>query len=183
MLTITIPNQELFCEKTETFKNIKETKIKLEHSLISLSKWESKWHKPFIGRKDKEAEEIIDYIRCMSLTKVEDPDIYKYIPSDIYDLIMDYIDNPMTATWFSKEQEIKSGIQRGEVITSEIIYYWMVTLGIPFECEKWHLNRLITLIRVINIKNGPKKKMDKNSLLRNNAKLNAARRAKHRSRG
>lgn len=183
MIKVVIPEQELFDESTETFINIKETELELEHSLLSLSEWESKWHKPFLGKEDKTLNEILDYIRCMTIRKDVDDKIYQYLPRSVMEKILDYIEDPMTATWFSKTEKEKSGIPKKETITSEIVYYWMVTLGIPFQCEKWHLNRLITLIRVINIKNGPTKKMNKKDMLSRNAKLNAARRAKHRSRG
>lgn len=184
MKEIKIPAQQGFDEEKEKFVLlVEETKLRLEHSLVSMSKWESKWHKPFLGKKDKTEEEILDYIRCMTINKNVDPNVYNYIPQDVFESIMDYIENPMTATWFSKTDESKTGIRKKEVITSEIVYYWMVTLGIPLECEKWHLNRLITLIRVINVKNTPPKKMSKENILRGNKKLNNARKARYKSRG
>ena len=182
MLKVKIPDQTIWNEKTERFINIKETELQLEHSLISLAKWESKWHKPFLGKEDKTEEEILDYIRCMTLTQHVDPNIYLYIPSSILKEIFDYIEDPMTATWFSNSEE-KRGVGKKEVITAEIVYYWMVTLNIPVQFEKWHLNRLLTLIRVINVKNTPAKKMSKKDLLARNSQLNAARRVKFNSKG
>lgn len=183
MYTIRIPDQELYDERTETFKQVKGAEFQIEHSLISLSKWEMKWHKPFLGNDEKTDEEIVDYIRCMTLTKNVDPYLYYYIPKTVLTEIFNYIEDPMTATWFSKDEIKKSGIGRKEIITSEIIYYWMVECGIPVQFEKWHLNRLITLIRVVNIKRTPPKNMNKKDVLARNKQLNAARRAKHKSKG
>lgn len=178
-----IPKQSNWDEENEQFVNVEETRLQLEHSLISLAKWESKWHIPFLGKKEKTDEQIQDYIRCMTLTQHVDPDIYRHIPLSILNEIFDYIEDPMTATWFSKTEEKKFGIGKREIITAEIVYYWMVTLNIPVQFEKWHLNRLLTLIRVINVKNEPSKKMSKKDILASNRKTNAARRAKHRSKG
>lgn len=184
MLKIKIPDiTDLFDEKTETFVNIKGADLQLEHSLISVSKWESKWHIPFLGKDDMTNEQIKDYVKCMTLTQNVDQRLYDYISPSILKKIFNYIEDSMTATWFSKEEMKRGGIGKKEVITAEIIYYWMVTLGIPVQFEKWHLNRLLTLIRVINIKNTPPKKMSKRDILSQNAKLNAARRAKHRTKG
>lgn len=183
MLKIKIDEQSNWDEEAEHFINIKNTELQLEHSLISLAKWESKWHKPFLGKENKTEEEILDYIRCMTLTQNVDPNIYQCLPSSTLKIILNYIADPMTATWFSNEEEKKGGIRKNEIITAEIVYYWMVALGIPVQFEKWHLNRLLTLIRVINIKNAPEKKMSKKNTLARNRKLNAARRAKYKSKG
>lgn len=183
MLSVSIPEQEVFDEGKNEFILIKRAELQLEHSLISLSKWEAKWHKPFLATKDKTEEEIWDYIRCMTLTKDVDPITYRFIPDSVLKQIFEYIEDPMTATWFSKTDEKKSGMGRREIITAEIIYYWMVTLNVPVQFEKWHLNRLITLIKVINLKNAPAKKMSQKDILAQNARLNAQRRARHRSKG
>lgn len=180
---ITIPEQSIWDEEKEQFVYVKETKIQIEHSLISLSKWESRWHIPFLGKDDKNDEQIQDYIRCMTLTQHVDPRSYQYIPDSVLKEIFDYIEDPMTATWFSNVEKNQSGLGKREIITAEIIYYWMVTLNIPVQFEKWHLNRLLTLIRVINVKNAPSKKMSKKDILARNRQLNAARRAKSRSKG
>lgn len=180
MLQITIPATELWDESKEEFINIKEQKLQLEHSLVSLSKWESKWCKPFLSNDKKTEEETIDYIKCMTITQNVNPDIYLYIPNDIRDEIKRYIDAPMTATWFN---ETKGGKANSEQITSELIYYWMISQNIPFKCEKWHLNRLLTLIKVCNIKSQPPKKMSKKALMSRNAALNAARRKQLNTRG
>lgn len=175
MFQIEIPKTEYFDEVTERFVVINTATFQIEHSLISLSKWESKWNKPFLDNKGKTQEELIDYIRCMTLTENVDPLTYQNIPEDIIKEINNYIEAPMTATWFS-DDKVKNKRRSREIITAEIIYYWMIALKIPFECQEWHLNRLLTLIRVCYIKNAPAKKMRGKDILRNNAKLNAARR-------
>lgn len=174
-LYITIPDSEAFDEKTNQFIQIKGRKIQLEHSLKSVALWESKWHKPYISREQKTKEELVDYIRCMSLTKDVDPITFYYIPESEIQKIVEYIEDPMTATTFREE---KKGGVKDKIVTSEILYYDMIALNIPWECEKWHLNRLITLIRVCSEKNKPEKKMSKNDIYRRNRALNAARRAK-----
>ena len=173
MLQITIPAGELLDESTQEFIVTKEQTLQLEHSLVSLSKWESKWCKSFLSRKDKTYEETIDYIKCMTLTQNVNPNVYLFLTKENVEQINNYIAAPMTATVFSKDRD--GGINR-EVITSELIYYWMIALSIPFECQKWHLNRLLTLIRVCNIKNTPPKKMSRRQLMDRNRALNAARR-------
>lgn len=180
MLQITIPATEQFNEETNEFVTTKAQTLQLEHSLISLSKWESKWCKSFIDSKNKTNEETLDYVRCMTLTSNVKPEVYQCLtPQNIAD-INAYIDAPMTATVFNDMGD-KGG--KKDVITSELIYYWMIANNIPFECEKWHLNRLITLIRVCNIKNTPPKKMSKRDIMSRNAALNAARRQQMNSRG
>ena len=172
---ITIPSAELWDSKNEKFVYTKEQTIVLEHSLVSLSKWESKWHKPFLGKEKKSAEETLDYIRCMTLTQNVDPGVYRYLTNKNIEEINDYIDDVMTATWFGDDKNAKPS---NKTITSELLYYWMISLNIPFECQKWHLNRLITLIKVCNEENKPKKKISKKEAYSRNSALNAARRAK-----
>lgn len=180
---IVIPEQHIWDEVTETFVNVKETTLQLEHSLLSLAKWERKWHVPFLGKEQKTDEQIQDYIRCMTLTQHIDSSVYRHIPPPVLKDIFDYIEDPMTATWFNNSEQQSGGIGKREIITAEIVYYWMVTLNIPVQFEKWHLNSLLTLIRVINVKNAPSKKMSKRDILARNRQLNAARRAKTRSKG
>jgi len=175
MLKLIIPSRELFDDQKQEFVHSKEYELQLEHSLVSLSKWESKWHKPFISSKDKTPEETIDYIRCMTITQNPDPSVYFLIRQKEIDLVADYIDAPMTATTFSKPKETKTN---KEVITAELIYYWMIAFTIPFECQKWHLNRLLTLINVCSIKNQPPKKMSRKEAAKQQRALNDARRAK-----
>lgn len=185
MLRITVPaveESELWDEATETFvKNpgVKEQTLQLEHSLISISKWESKWCKPFISKDEKTDEETIDYIKCMTINQNVDPSVYDHLTTDNLKDIRDYINAPMTATTV---REIKSNNSK-EIVTSELIYYWMISLQIPVEFDKWHLNRLMTLIKVFNVKNTPPKKMSKRELMSRNAALNAARRKQLNSKG
>ncbi len=180
LLEIVIPAFEQYDESTNTFLTSKEQKLALEHSLVSISKWESKWKKPFISRDKKTVEETIDYIRCMTITKNVNPDVYYGIPVEIIKQINDYIDDPMTATWINSQEPKRYSRQ---VITSELIYYWMVTYRIPMECQKWHLNRLLMLIQVCDEKNKPPKKMSQRQIMSRNAALNAARKAKLHTKG
>lgn len=172
MLTIVIPAMEMFDESKQEFINTKEQTLCLEHSLVSLSKWESKWCKPFLTKQEKTYEETIDYIKYMTLTPHVDPEVYNLLTNTNIAEIDAYIKAPMTATTFFKDRS--SGTGR-EIITSEIIYYWMISLNIPFECQKWHLNRLLTLIKVCNAKNTPPKKMNRREILNRNHAINEAR--------
>ena len=176
MLQITVPGTELFDENTSTFIQTSDTQLKLEHSLLSISKWESRWCKPFLVSDKKKCltnAEFLDYIRCMTLNNNVSKDVYNALtPENIQD-ITKYINHPMTATTVQNMPASSNG--RREIITSELIYYWMIAYQIPFECEKWHINRLITLIKVCNAKNNPKK-MSKREVLNQNRALNTARR-------
>lgn len=172
MLNIVIPPNEYYDEEANEFKFTKKQKLQLEHSLVSISKWESKWKKPFLTNDKKSVSESIDYIRCMTITQNIDPLIYNNLTTDNLDEVSRYIADSMTATTFKIDKKQKSK----EIITSEMIYYWMVAYNIPFECQKWHLNRLLTLIQICNIKNQPRKKMSRKELLNRNAAMNAARR-------
>ena len=174
MFQLTILPVELFDEVNGQFSNSKLYVLQLEHSLVSLSKWESKYCKPFLTKAEKTVPETIEYIKCMTVTQNVDPDAYKYITNENIQEVSAYIEAPMTATTFSKDE--KHAINR-DIITAEIIYYWMIALNVPFECQKWHLNRLLTLINVCNIKNQPEKKMSRKEIYARNQSLNAARRA------
>ena len=179
MLEITIPKQRLFNEGTYEFMYVDETKLCLEHSLVSLSKWESKWHKPFIS-SEKSKEEIMDYIKFMTITKNVNPIVYNALTDENVIQIKNYIDDPMTATTFSQKN---NGEHNSEIITAELIYYWMIELKIPVEFQKWHINRLITLIRVCEIKNTPPKKRSSREIASRTAAINAARRQKYAKKG
>lgn len=179
MLRLIVPEKELYDERTGLFVRTKKQVLQLEHSLVSLSKWESKWHKPFLSKNDKNGEEMLDYIRCMTITQNVPDEVYFALDTNELMKINDYLNDSMTATTITKQQ----GKSRGEIITSEIIYYWMISLQIPFECEKWNLNRLLTLIEVCNIKNSPGKKMSKSEIMRRNRTLNAARKQQMHTRG
>lgn len=180
MLRITIPATELWDEKKHQFVYVKEQTLQLEHSLISISKWESKWCKSFIHTKNKTNEEALDYIKCMTLTQNVKPEVYRCLTSEMIQQIKDYIDAPMTATTIPEDKSSKTN---RELITSELIYHWMIDTQIPFECEKWHLNRLITLIRVRYHKLAPPKKMSRSEIAARNMALNEARKKEWKTNG
>ena len=180
MLQITIPQTELWDESKQEFVSLKEQTLQLEHSLVSLSKWESKWSKSFLSSREKTYEETIDYIKCMTLTPNVKPEVYRGLTKSNIEQINKYIEAPMTATSFVED---KRGTGSRATITSELIYYWMIVLNIPFECQKWHLNRLLTLIRVCEIKSQPPKKMSNREIMNRNSSLNSARKKQLNTRG
>ena len=182
MLQLHIESDELFDDKKKEFVYVKEQDVVLEHSLVSISKWESKWHKPFLGEEEKTPEEILDYIRCMMITKNVDEAVYLMIAQKHSNEIVSYIKDRMSATTFGDENpdsiyyKDPKKTPNKEIITSEVIYYQMTALQIPVEFEKWHLNRLLTLIKVCAIKNDPDhNKMSKKELANKYAALNAKR--------
>ena len=182
LIEIFIKEQKYLNDLTNEIITIPEVKLQLEHSLLSVKKWESKWHKSFLSEEKTETE-MIDYIRCMEINKNIPKIIYDFMPFYVIEKVADYIKDPMTATTFSNtEDRLLSGMKNIK-ITSEIIYYWMISLNIPVEFEKWHLNQLLTLIKVINVKNAPKQKINKREAARRRAKLNAERRAALNSKG
>lgn len=173
MLTLVLPGREVFDESKEEFVYTKPVELKLEHSLLSISKWESIWKKPFLHNEDITAEEFLDYIRCMSVNGPIPDDSLIRLTSEHISLITEYMHDPMTATTINARKQYN----KKEVVTSELIYYWMTALNIPFTCEKWHFNRLITLINVCSIKNGQEQdKMTPREAAARQAALNAARR-------
>lgn len=180
MLELTILRTDLWDERNQRFIPVKEQKLCLEHSLVSLSKWESKWCKVFLSKEQKTIEETIDYIRCMTLTQNVDPLVYQCITNSHIDAVNAYIEAPMTASTVKEE---KGGPMNRQQITSELIYYWMTAYHIPFECQKWHLNRLLMLIRISNAENKPPKKRSKRDLYRHHAEVNAANKKKFNSKG
>lgn len=149
--------------------------IQLEHSLVSLSKWESKWHKPFLSQTEKSFEETVDYIRCMTITQNVNPDVYRFLSNKDIETVNQYISDSMTATWFTDNGKTKKS-RNGEQVTAEIIYYWMTAFNIPFECQKWHLNRLLTFIEVCERKSNGSNKMSKKETMGLHKALNNARR-------
>ena len=182
MLVIKIPETEFYDESTSRFDVVPSQELRLEHSLLSISKWESKWHKPYLDTKtyEKTSEMNFDYIKCMTITQNVSDMVYSCLTQENIDEIAKYIADPMTATWFSDENNSHAS---SEVVTSELIYYWMTATGIPFSCEKWHINRLLTLIKICSIKNGKPKKMSQRETAARYKALNAARRAKFESKG
>lgn len=180
MLKLTILGTEYFNDETETFETVGDIDLELEHSLISLSKWESKFKKPFLSTDNKSIDETLYYIEAMIISPIYPFDIFHRLSQENMQQINDYIESTESATTFGSMPERK-GI--GEIITSELIYYWMVTFQIPFECEFWHLNRLFALVRICNIKNSKQKKMSRGEIASRNRELNAARRAKYNTSG
>lgn len=184
MLKILVPAREWFDDERQEFViQSKPCELMLEHSLLSLSKWESKWKKPFLEEKPPRTDaEFLDYIRCMTINQGVDEIMYYNLTPDIIDRIHKYIDDPMTATTIKQHNSAKS--KRGKrVVTAELIYAWMIHYGIPFECQKWHLNRLMMLIDVCRIEGGGNQKMNNADILKENAMLNKMRRAKMHSKG
>lgn len=180
MLTIVVPGREYYDEANEKFIRTKDQTLDLEHSLVSISKWESKWHKPFLSSIKKTDTESLDYFRFMTVTRNVDPIIYDSFTDEIISTINKYIENPMSATIFTGGPKKK---HKQEVTTSETIYYWLIALQIPFDCEKWHLNRLLALVDMCNIKNSPQKKMSRSEVFAQNKSINDARRLALKSKG
>lgn len=190
-LKLVIKPKEGWDETKQEFVETKGITLCLEHSLVSLSKWESKYKRPYLKKDDKKTdEEIIEYIKCMTITQNVDDNVYSLLSVDDLKKINEYITDPMTATWFNENTPNNNQPQRRtkqEQITSELVYYWMFSYRIPMQCEKWHLNRLLTLIRIFSIKdaeaNGKTNKMSKRDILSQNRALNAARRQALNSKG
>lgn len=180
MLTITVGATDVYDEPSGKFSIQGGIELQLEHSLVSVSKWESKFEKPFLGKGEKTWEETLAYIQYMVLTPNPPEDFLEKLSKENLETIHAYIDRKMTATWFSDQP----GAPRSrEVITSELVYYWMTVFNIPFECENWHLNRLFTLIRICNVKQAKPKKMSRGEIMQRNRELNAQRKAQLGTRG
>lgn len=180
MIQLTIGQDEYYDEERERFVAVKPVIVRLEHSLKSLAKWESKWKKPFLSGKPVSKEEGVDYIRCMEVTGQIDPSIFNYVTAEQQDQVNEYINDKMTATTINRRGPQKKS---REIITAEIIYFWMIQYGIPPEYDKWHLNRLLTLIEVCSVKGGSQKKMSPKEQMAEQRALNAARKAKYKTRG
>ncbi len=179
-LTVTIPGKELFDQQSKTFITIPATTVTLEHSLLSISKWESKWKRSYFIKEPMTIDQSIDYIACMCLTKNIDPKIFRFMDKKTAQEISNYIADPMTATTIKHRDKKPSR----EIITSELVYYWMVNFGIPFDpCQKWHFNRLMTLIEIATIKEAGDQKMPRKEMLKQRALLNSQRKAKYNTHG
>ena len=181
MLTLTVPvGDEMFDETSSEFVRQGDVILELEHSLVSLSKWESEFEKPFLGQDNKTTEEVLAYVKAMVLTPNVPDEVFEKLTSENFDQINEYINAKMSATWFNEEP---GAPKSREVITAELIYYWLVVFQIPFECETWHLNRLFTLIKVCNVKQSKPEKMSRNEIAMRNRELNAQRRKQLGTRG
>lgn len=186
MLTIKVPAKEFFIEETSSFGFFPGATLQLEHSLVSISKWESRWKKPFLTDQKKGTEELKDYVRCMTITQNIPSEVYDFLTRENIEEINKYIHDPYTATTFKSPPGVSKSRKTAETQTSELIYYYMIACEIPFDpCQKWHINRLLTLIHICSIKNDPKgqKKMSKKDIYSQNRALNAARRAKYGTHG
>lgn len=198
MFEITIPGEELWDARRAEFTSTKAVTLRLEYSLVSLSKWESKWHIPFFDDSmEKTPEQMQDFVRCMTVTQGVDPTVYARLTVENLNAIYRYMEDPMTATWFAGEgrpgEKNQNGTSKrrarrrppgtGKVLTSEVLYSRMFQAGVPIECERWHLNRLMTLIRVCQEEQAPPRKMSRKDALRQRRELNAARMKKYGARG
>jgi hypothetical protein len=179
MLRLTVTTVEGYDDSSSTFVASESVVIELEHSLLSLSKWESRWEIPFLGSESKTDEQTLDYVRCMFSGDEFPEELFSKLTQANYEEINEYINAPMSATTFNDNQNSASR----EVVTAELIYYWMIALGIPFECQEWHLNRLLTLVKVCNIKNAPAKKMTASAATAERQRLNELRRKETGSKG
>ena len=183
MLQITIPRMEIWDDEKQEFAYLNECTVRLEHSLVAISKWESKWCKPFLtNSRQLTNEEVLDYIQCMMLNKNVDPAVYYILASEYHDEIINYIDHPSTATTFYEPDTGKKKVN-DDVITSELIYYWMTSYNIPFEAEKWHIHRLIALIRICNIKNSPPQERSQEDVALMQYRINEERKKKYNTTG
>ena len=182
MLRLKIPAAELWNEKTNEFEYTKPVELELEHSLVSLSKWESFYEKPFLNNEGLTDKETLYYIECMCITQDIDPEVFNFLTDKNIQQVNSYISKKHTATWFSDtpKENVSNGADK-TVVTSEIIYYWMISLGVPFEAQFWNLNRLLTLIRVLNIKNKPPEKLTKEEAIARVRDINAKHRQKETS--
>lgn len=179
MIQLVIPEREFWDEGKSEFITIKGQVIQVEHSLVSVSKWESKWKKSFFAKKERTNEEIIDYVRCMTITQNVRPELYTILTNENLNIVSDYIAESMTATYFSDD----NAKGQKDIITSEVIYYWMIAYNIPSEYQKWHLSRLMALIKVCNKMNEKPKKMSKTELMNKNRELNNKRKQQYNTNG
>lgn len=172
MLSITVPPSDKWDEEHQRFIVFPGEVLLLEHSLVSISKWESSTEKAFLGKAEKTTEDILEYIKYMTISPVNHPEVYENLSQENFDEINTYLNLKMTATWFKEDAPARPS---GETVTAELVYYWMVALQIPIECQYWHFSRLLTLVKVLNLKNAPAKKQDKQTMAQDRRTLNEQR--------
>lgn len=183
MLTIDIPEQDIFDESTSTFYKVKAQKLHFEHSLAAIAKWEAKWHTPFMDNKEKNMVQLVDYIRCMCVDTDVDPIVFKGLSRKHMVMVEEYIKDPMTASWIDDSKKKPKPKTHAEVMTSELMYFYMSQAQIPYECQNWPLPRLVMLLRIAGEKMSTNNKMSKRDIMNQQASLNAIRRAKTGSKG
>lgn len=179
MLKIIVPETELFDQTNGEFLTVKKQILMLEHSLVSISKWESKWKIPYLYTERKTLEQDRDYVRCMTITQNVDPIIYKCLTKEVWDKIYDYMNDPMTASNVPSKK--KPGVKN--IVTAETIRYWMIMFNIPVEYEKWHINQLLALIKYCEWKQSDSEKLTPSELYARNSRLNAERKRKLHTKG
>lgn len=182
MLTVHIPDVELFNNATGEFSYAKGGTLTLEHSLVAVHEWESKWKKPYLSQKKKTREESVDYIRCMIVEGHVDDEALRAIPNDVMTTVDNYIHDPMTATIIHSEGQ-SSNSSNGTFTTAEIIYWQMTVLNIPIVFETRHLNKLLTLIKICSIKNGKPKMLSKQERYERNRKINEQNKKRYNTKG
>lgn len=177
MLVITVNGEELYDERIQEFVSTEDVVLRLEHSLVSLSKWESKFCKPFLGPEKKSREEVLEYIKAMVVGEDIPDEVFSRLGHKNIEKINEYISAENSATTFVETPQQKAR-GRSEIITAELIYFWMISYTVPMECENWHLNRLFALLKVCNIKNSKEKPMSAHEVAKRNRDINAQRREK-----
>ena len=183
-IVVTVPKSEVYDEENDIFYEIKnEVTLVMEHNLIAISRWESKFHKPYLTKDTKTNEEILYYLECMTITKGVESYVYRCIPKSELLRITEYINDPMTGTTVRESPYAKKQ-GKEEIQSAELLYYYMFKLGIPKECENWHLNRLMTLMKVYGAKDEkPDGKASRSELIARNRAINARNRSKYHSKG
>ena len=177
VLKILIPGKEDWDEANQCFIYSKDTVLNLKHSLVSIAKWETNWNISFLdkfGKKETTVEQVLDYIRCMTINQNIDPNVYKCLTNKNVEDVFTYIGSSMTATTFS--DHLKPGRKR--IVTSELVYSWMIDFGVPFQCEKWPFDRLITLLRVCEAEHREHKKGSTSSAMKRNRDIKQRNRAR-----
>lgn len=180
MITIDLGTLEYYDSEKNEFVYEEGGKVRFEYSLKMLYEWEGKWKKAFLkGNKNLTTEEAVDFYIMMAL----DPIDKKFMTGEAMETLSKYVNDPQTATTFADGQNGNTSPSKGKIFTSEELYAMMITSNVPLDFENRNLNRLITILRVISVQNTPPKKMSKNDIYRQNAALNAERKARLNTKG